>query len=155
MKSTIRFAVPALALAIGGVALARSNLLAEVGLDLWSTAQAEERDWRAEDERIEKHIRHADRRSRIKESLAQDVIDGRISLAEAGDQFLALNEAPPAIVVPMRQSFSASTDRESAALQVVSYVKVRLRDETALSEKVLRRLREELRTLGSAPTKSN
>jgi hypothetical protein len=156
MKLTIRFVIPALFLAVGGVALAHPRILTEVGLDLWSaSAQSDENHWRAEDARIDTNIRHADQRSRIKESLAQDLIDGRISLADAADQFMALNEVAPAIVGSMRQSFPASSDRESAALQVVSYVKVRLRDETDLSEKVLQRLGDELRTLRSLPAEPN
>jgi hypothetical protein len=157
MKLIIRVVIPALLLAAGGVALARSNLLAEVGLDLWSTsAQAEERDLRSEEERIDNKLKHADRRSRIKEFIAQDVIDGRTSLFEAADQFLALNEAAPALVAPMRERFPAATDRECAALQVMSYIKANLHSKTGRFDELFRRLDQELRVLrDGSGTRSN
>lgn len=68
-------------------------------------------------------------RTAMKEDLVDRLLDSNLALVAAADGFLTLNGAAPGCLEVMRQNFPASDDRESAARNVLEYVRQRVNAE--------------------------
>jgi hypothetical protein len=82
----------------------------------------------------------------VKDRVAEQLIVGEITLFQAGASFLALHDAPE-LLDRLRQSFSSSSDNESACRQAIAWAEVRTRvmHSPELGEAVRQRLEAELR----------
>ena len=63
----------------------------------------------------------------LRNTLAQELIDNRITLPMATEHFLTMNRHDPDTMTTIRLAFPGKNDEESTALQVIQYVKNRLR----------------------------
>jgi hypothetical protein len=57
--------------------------------------------------------------------LADDLIAGRLTLAQATDAHMALNESRPGHLATLRTAYPGNTDRECAARQAVAFTRDR------------------------------
>lgn len=154
MKTPARAAAAALVLVLlyGGFCLACPQWTRALGLDVWNyqeLADEARREGRLRNElsATDERIKH---RLDLKAVVTDEVIEGRASLADATERFMALNRADPDIVSHTRQMFPAPTEAEATARQVINFVHARLRHEPSRRDEVLCRLRAELSSLAGA-----
>ena len=76
--------------------------------------------------------------------VVHDLIDGRMKLAEASDQFYSLDVMDPEIISHTRRQYPAEHERESVALQTMAFVKAALRSDPARCGEIVHRLEGEL-----------
>lgn len=108
--------------AVAGFA-AHPTLAQSLGADVWNLpalkeqarhAEAENALLDAEDDTVRSRIR-------VKDGIAAELVAGRITLSEATDQFLALNESRPTQMAVIRETYPGDSDREKTARNVISY----------------------------------
>ena len=70
--------------------------------------------------------RQADRSSRIsiKNTIAHNLIEERVTMAAAIEDFQSLNRMEPELVTVTRATFASQSEEEATALQVINYVRV-------------------------------
>jgi hypothetical protein len=89
-------------------------------------------------------------RTALRRALVDDLIAGRVTLAEATGRFLAFNRGDPAYMSAIRSDHPGRTDEESQARNVLANVLVAL-DDPADRARLRERLGAELREMFSAP----
>lgn len=145
-----RLAVIALIAPAAVAFAAHPELVSRFGLDVWNVpdlrAQVEESAQRG----LALDAAHDDVRSRIdlKETLVEELIGGRICLAEVAFQFMVLNEGHPEYMAAIRRTYRTGTDLQRTARNVVDYTLPRLEGETPSRQaEVTARLNAELADL--------
>lgn len=105
--------------------------LTAAGLDVWS-APALHRQVAAnetESARLTGRINDVHDQILAKERLTAELLAGRITLAEAAEQFEPMIAAQPRIAADLRVKYpDATTDRERAARHVIEYARLRVTD---------------------------
>ncbi len=139
----------AVSLSYGGFVLACPEWTRELGLDLWNS-------YRDSDD-LAAHQRDRDRlnvvgervlkRVHMKEDVVHDLIDDRVDLADATEQFIALNEMEPELMTHVRQHFAGANDRERTAHQVMVFARTMLNTNPSREEIVMKRLELEYQTM--------
>lgn len=123
--------------------------LTAAGLDFWA-APALHRQVAAnevESDRLTGRINDVHDQILAKERLTVELLAGRITLAEAAEQFEPMIAAQPRIAVGLRVKYpDATTDRERAARHVIEYARLRVAD-PADRDKLAVRMSAELETL--------
>lgn len=106
-----------------GVVLVHPTWAQSVGLDVWNAPALNQQAQTAavEVDRLETEDGEVLRRIAIKESIINELLAGRTTLADATDQFVALNEARPDYIETIRNSFPGTTDREKFARNVIAF----------------------------------
>jgi hypothetical protein len=103
--------------------------LTAAGLDAWN-APALHRQVAAnlhEESRLTAQIADVQEQIRTKDWLSEELIAGRITLAEATEQFEPMVNAKPEFVVDLRVKYpKVATDRERVARHVIDYARSRL-----------------------------
>ena len=134
-RLTALFAL-SLAAFLAGASYFSPSWAREAGLDVWSlsTLREEIADTECDERELDCDIRAVTQRNAIRGEVVKGVVEGRLSLEEAGHEFLELNRAIPGRVETMRSVFPAPSDEESAQLQVLSFVRVYLAASAAASE---------------------
>jgi hypothetical protein len=92
-------------------------------------------------------------RAALKRALVDDLIAGRVTLAEATGRFLALNRAHPDYMHVIRSRHPGRTDEESQALNVLANALVAV-DDPADRARLRERLGAELREMFPDPARS-
>lgn len=143
---------------IGGVAVLGlapwlPGWLTAAGLDVWNVTDLRRKV--AENHRVEagltSEITHVQQQVRVKEVLADELIAGRLSLAEATDRFELMVTDSPRILTGLRTMYpDIPTDRERVARHVVDYTRSRVNDPRE-RERVAVRMTTELEALFPAP----
>jgi hypothetical protein len=82
-------------------------------------------------------------RQRMMKSIADDVVDGRVTLAEATSLFSELNKQPRDLTAIIRRNFPADTERQSVARQVISWSTMRVAADPSRSRALTIRLNRE------------
>lgn len=119
----------ALAVAAFAVAFAASPMLPRsLGVDVWNLPKlhqevSEAKIRNSELDRQEDMVR---RRIVIKESLITEMIAARISLQEAVEQFLLLNQEIPEYMAVIRTTYPGSNDFEKTTQNVIDFATVRV-----------------------------
>lgn len=92
----------------------------EWGIDFWRIGEFEEQIARSENRRfeMEKLDQQITGRTVIRQGIIDNLVADRISLAEAGRGFLALNKTDPAPLNYLRMSFPTLNDNEISVVQV-------------------------------------
>ena len=143
MKISTRAVLATLAimLCFAGFILACPRWIRDMGLDVWSVAGHRQvlRDGKANLTCRDDELRALRQLISLKSVVVKNVIDGRITLLEAADQFLELNQYNPGVYRQMRNRFESGSDAECAALQVIAHVRVQTRDDSPRS---LERIRD-------------
>ncbi|HEX4607124.1 MAG TPA: hypothetical protein VH092_02880 [Urbifossiella sp.] len=101
------------------------------GLDVWNVpALRRQVDANLRDvDRITGEIADAQVEIQAKERLADELIAGRMTLADATDRFETMVNGRPRMMIGLRCMYpDAKTDRERVALHVIEYTKDRLTD---------------------------
>ena len=137
-------AVPFLSLALANPTWAKT-----AGLDVWNIQSAERE--LAVATRTQQRLA-ADgvavlNRITVKETLIDEVIAGRTTLADAAAQFLALGSDSPVYLAYLRNVYPNGTDDERAALNVIDYATQRVED-PAERDAIACRLLAELADVG-------
>ena len=78
----------------------------------------------------------------LKQESAEDLLDGRLTLAEAVERFETYSSAPESLA-NLRESMAGQSDRERAVNQVLSFVRVRAAQEPARFAAALARVEDE------------
>jgi hypothetical protein len=94
-----------------------------IGADVWNmpTLRESVRNAEAEGERLDAEDAEVLSRIRMKESIVTDLVAGRITMAEATDQFTELCAPHPAQMEVIRDRFPGATDREKIAHNVIAF----------------------------------
>jgi len=132
-----------------GLAVTHTNVIHRFGLDVWTLPQDEAALY-AQQERerkLDKQSEVVSRRFSLKNNIIQEVIDDRISVADAAQQFNALNQVEPQINTMTLSTFSANSAEEATLLQVVRFVKTELQTQPAKARDVIKRLGAEIKLL--------
>jgi hypothetical protein len=123
------------------------------GLDVWNVSEAEA-DHRAE---VDRHAalddRHADLRVKVglARCLTEQLIDGRVSLADAAAEVLRANRSRPEFLFVLRQEYpDAATDRELAARYLLAKVADYFHDEPSRRAEATGRLEVEYQAMRGA-----
>jgi hypothetical protein len=96
-------------------------------------------------ERIERQRVETDRALRARDEVLTAVIEGRCSLQEAAGHFWELNRSMSAFQWPsFRRAYPGATDAERCCRHVIRHVALRLEEEPARRDAVVRRLEAEL-----------
>ncbi len=82
-----------------------------------------------------------------KEAVARDLIDGRITLLDASEQFLTLNREYPRLMTQARSNYPSTSDEESCAMQVIRYIHVCAMIHPKAPPEVVTRLEVELKDM--------
>jgi hypothetical protein len=80
----------------------------------------------------------------LKQETADDLLDGRLTLAEAVERFETYSSAPEALA-NLRGSLGGRTDRERSVNQVLAFVRVRAAQEPARYRPALERIEADAR----------
>lgn len=140
MRNRLRALLAPLAvmLAYGSFVAACPMWTEEIGLDVWNYYECDRalEQNRREMARMEVTSTQIGRRLVMKLLITREVIDGRMKLADATEQFHALNLQEPEVMTQTRISFPATTDRDSVARQVISFVKAATRDNPSRSHDI-------------------
>ena len=117
--------VPFLSLAVANPTWAKT-----AGLDVWNITSAE-RDL-ADATRTHRQLAADDitvlNRITAKEALTDEVIAGRVTLADAAAQFLALSSDAPLYLTYLLDTYPHAADDERVALNVIDYATQRVED---------------------------
>jgi hypothetical protein len=94
-----------------------------IGADVWNVPALEEqiRASKSAGEQLEAEDTDVRNRILIKEAIVTDLIAGRISLAEAAEQFTVLNADHPRYTEVIRAQFPGVPDHEMMARHVIAY----------------------------------
>lgn len=132
--------VPFVSLTVANPSWAKS-----AGLDVWNVESAERE--LAAANRAQEQLAADDvtilNRITAKESLTDEVIASRLSLADAAAQFLALSSDSPIYLAYLRDTYPDGTDDERAARNVIEYASQRVANPTE-RDALTRRLTAEL-----------
>lgn len=117
-------------LALAGLTLfaADPHWVTAAGLDVWN-APALQREYEEGVERSRGLDADGDKilcRIEVKEALVQQLIDGRITLAEVSARFLAMNRTYADQMQTLRHAYPDITDAERSARNVVTFVQARM-----------------------------
>jgi hypothetical protein len=140
------FASVAIVLSYGGFVLAFPNATRDLGLDMWNYFDEEEglRQGQQREAELRADSERTLRRASLKATIVQDVIDGRMALADAAREYLAMNLTKPEIMTACRQWMRAATDLECCALQVMAGVRNKFHGNPSMGQATLQRLELEL-----------
>ncbi len=123
-----------------GVIYIRPERTPERSLD-WDTMLQD----RPED--MERQLQAVVHRMAAKHRIAQEVISERLTLLQAAERFMDLNEANPDFNwQAFRRAYPASSDEESCCRQVIRVVGGQLHNEPSRAQAVLERLEAELQS---------
>jgi hypothetical protein len=139
MKSPFRFALVPLAfgLACSGFALTCPQWARDFADSTFSQTNETEQ---PEQVRVEAQRTRTQQSLALKSIITDDLIAGRTTLAEAVEQFRALDLTDPAIMAAVRLSFPAASEDESVTLQVIQFVRSALAYEPSRQEETVCRL---------------
>jgi hypothetical protein len=145
-----------IATALVGAFAASPAWARSVGLDVWNASELEREKRAAVERRSELEAADAEicRRIGAKEEVAEGLITGSISLAEATDRFLALNRPYPEYVNMIRETFPGSTDEEKTARNVIAYCLLRA-NSPAEQEQLAQRFEAQFRAMFEGRTAAN
>jgi hypothetical protein len=110
-----------------GVLAIHPRWASSVGADVWSASAYQER-IRTSDElhgRLERENQETLRRMAVKESIVEELLAGRVTLAEATDQFAEINESLPHSMDRIRATCPGQSDREKLARNVIAFARAR------------------------------
>jgi hypothetical protein len=134
-----------ISLACGGFVFACPHWTRELGLDVWNTF--EEKQQVRNSKECEKEMSAANecvmKRISLKFLITTDLIDRRINLSQATEQFLALNQTEPELMTVTRYLCPAASDQESVARQVIGYARIHLEKRSDPSEEIIRHLEKD------------
>jgi hypothetical protein len=111
--------VPASALLIVAVVMAKPGSREEVSDDEWKNADPETRAIR---DQMDSKQQSVSQRIAYKEALITELIAGRTTLHEVSQEFLALNREVPSAMFVLRWKFQVESDEEVSALNVIDFV---------------------------------
>lgn len=117
-----------------------------VGLDFWKFPGIQ-RELRASEQRIhqlDECSRVTHQRLILKADITQDLIEGRITLADATERFTALNELTPECMTTTRQLYKGNSDVEKVGKQVIAFVNVNLHNDHSKRSEVVGKLQQQL-----------
>jgi hypothetical protein len=139
MKSPFRFALVPLAfgLACSGFALTCPQWARDFAEGVFFQPNETERPGQV---RVEARFARTHQSLALKSIITDDLIAGRTTLAEAVEQFRALDLTDPAIMATVRLSFPAASEDDSVTLQVIQFVRSALASEPSRQEERVCRL---------------
>ncbi len=99
------------------------TLAKSIGADVWNVPALNDqlRESTGASERLDIEDDEIKRRIDLKETIIEELLAGRITLAEATAKFTELNATRPKYMEAIRASFPGATDQEKAARNVISY----------------------------------
>jgi hypothetical protein len=99
-----------------------------LGADVWNMPALTEqvRTTETEGTRLAAEDTEVQRRIAIKDAIVTELLAGRITLADATDQFTAMNTSRPHYMAAIRDTFPGATDREKMARNVISFATPRV-----------------------------
>ena len=126
MKMTARacaFGIISTALSTTGC-WSRVDVASDLGLDFWNVNRLESEMKKSAQMGLDlgRKLTAVLRRCALKQDLAIDLIDGRITLYEAGVRYRELNSMEPVTIDLLRDAILAGTDEMRAARQVIEFV---------------------------------
>ena len=141
-----RFLVCSCLLVGGGALVVHPTWAESIGVDVWNVPALNKQVRASVDEgdRLASEDDEVLRRIAIKESIVIELIFGRTTLAEATEQFVALNSARPTYLDELRNAFPGATDQEKFARNVISFAVSRVppHERPALSSRLETELRQ-------------
>lgn len=146
MKLPVRASLLAVALSSAGAAAwyAPPQWAAEVA-ELWRGDETEwEADRAAAEEAHRQQLGQLRTRQQMMRSAVDDVVEGRVTLAEATALFTELNKEPRDLTPAIRTNYPAATERESVARQVIGWAKSRVGGNSSRARQLAARLNREL-----------
>jgi hypothetical protein len=148
MRIPLRAAIISLALLLtyGGFILACPETSRELGLDMWNYFD-EEKELTANEAygaQISRYGERVKQRLVMKAMIVHDVLDGRISLLEATQQFTYLNQADPRITKILQQMNPGIGEVEINARQVIGFVRCNSKQGFSDANAIVHRLESEL-----------
>jgi hypothetical protein len=136
----------AISLAYSSFVFACPEWTRELGLDVWNTFD--------EDEQVRINLKRQKeldavgervmQRVSLKLEIVRDLVERRITLEHATEQFLALNRSAPELMTVTRRSYPAASDEESVAQQVIGFARNNPRWESRHGKDLLPQLEKEL-----------
>ena len=138
-------ALAAVVVPFASLAIANPSWAKSAGIDVWNAPEAERE--LADATRVQERLTAADvpivNRIAAKEVLVEELIRGRLTLAETTAHFRILNAGAPQFAEFLRENYPDGTDEERAAQNVIDYAAHRVAD-PAERETVTCRLTAEL-----------
>jgi hypothetical protein len=136
------------AVACVGVLSVHPTWAKSLGADVWNMPALKEqlRETQSDIARLDAEDQGVRQRIAVKESLIQDLLAGRATLAEVTEQFTALDATRPEYMDVLRANYPAASDREVMARNVISYAMPRVpaEERDAVSSKLEADLRHML-----------
>ena len=127
-RQTYLFLVAAILCALSvGVSYADPEWVESWGIDFWNLPKMNSRmnDVELQNHRLNQIGDSIARRIAIRESIGDDVVQKRITLESAANQFEDLNRTFPPIVETIRYQFESTNETYLARRQLVEYLKTR------------------------------
>ena len=126
MKMTARacaFGIISIALSTTGC-WSRVGVASDLGLDFWNLNRLDTEMKKSAQIGLDldRKLMAVMRRCALKQDLAVDLIDGRITLSEAAVRYRELNSMEPVLINLLRDAIPAGTDEIRAARQVIEFV---------------------------------
>ncbi len=87
----------------------------------------------------------------LKLMISQQLIDGRVTLATATEQFLDLNRMEPAIAEQTHRRFAGDDEEQSSAIQAINFVRSALDRDPARCREIVCHLEMERREMNATP----
>lgn len=144
-------AVACVGVAFATLAVANPSWAKTAGLDVWNVNEAQRE--LADATRAQEQLAADDiavlNRITAKEALVDEVIAGRLALADAAAQFLALSADSATYLTYVREAHPTGTDEERVARNVIEYVAQRV-DRSPEGDAILCRLAAELDVMTAA-----
>lgn len=142
------------AVAFVGVLTIHPTWAKSLGADVWNMPALKEqlRESQNDIARLDAEDQGVRQRIAVKESLVQDLLAGRATLAEVTEQFTALDASRPEYMDILRANHPAASDREVMARNVISYAlpRVPAEERAAVSSKLEVDLQQMLSGAGAA-----
>jgi hypothetical protein len=136
-----------LAVLFGGVRLAGSRLLSDLGLDWWSLPELYRRQEAGQKQAaaLEQTCQDLLQRNAAKEHVIEELLAERLTLFQAAACFDCLNHEPPECAADCRRFFPGDSDGEKSCRQVLAWASATLRERgDPRREAVLARLEAQL-----------
>jgi hypothetical protein len=106
-------------------------IVGTLGFDVWNTLEAREqtKEATATEQVLEASAAELRQRHEAKSALIDDLIAGRVTLAEVAEQFMILNRGRPACMEVIRRTCSGATDEEKMARNVIRFAEASFQDD--------------------------
>jgi hypothetical protein len=136
-------------LAYGSFVIACPEWTRDLGLDVWNSVRdgSEMAAQQRESRRLQMASERVRKRLEMKEMIVYQLIDDRMDLNEATDQFMTLNELEPELASFVRVHFPGANDREKTMAQVMSFASTIPAHNSSQCEEITKRLKRQFQAL--------